>query len=189
MRPTSRKGRLREQMEQRLREAAEGGVRTIVVRAGDFYGGGRGSWLDLVIARDLGRGRITYPGPLDVVHEWAYLPDLAAAIVRLAERRATLSTFATFGFPGHAVTGRELAAAIASAMGRGYTVKRMRWWLVRTVGQLVAMGRELAEIEYLWRMPHRISGEKLSSVIGDIPHTPFDQAVAAALRTLGHDVT
>jgi nucleoside-diphosphate-sugar epimerase len=187
MRPTTRKGRLREQMEQRLREAAERGVRSIVLRAGDFYGGGRGAWLDLVIARD--RGRIIYPGPLDVVHAWAYLPDLAACMVRLAERRATLSTFAAFGFPGHAVTGRELAAAIAAAMRRGYTVERMRWWLVRTVGQLLAMGRELAEIEYLWRVPHRICGDKLRAAIGDIPQTPFDRAVAAALRTLGHEAS
>ena len=66
MRPSSRKGQLRVAIEDRMTEAAERGVRIIIVRAGDFYGGGRGSWFDLVLAKEIGRGRLTYPGPLDV---------------------------------------------------------------------------------------------------------------------------
>jgi len=49
MRPSSRKGQLRVAIEDRLMEAAERGVRTIILRAGDFYGGGPGSWFDLVL--------------------------------------------------------------------------------------------------------------------------------------------
>src|SRR5262249_37956546 len=79
MRPSSRKGQLRVAIEERMAEAAERGVRIIILRAGDFYGLGRGSWLDLVLAKEIGRGRLTYPGPFDVMHEWAYLPDVAAA--------------------------------------------------------------------------------------------------------------
>jgi nucleoside-diphosphate-sugar epimerase len=186
MRPTSRKGRIREAMELRMREAADRGMRTVILRSGDVFGGGRGSWFDLVIAKDVERGRMTYPGPLDVVHEWAYLPDLAAAMVRLADRRATLGAFETFGFAGHVITGRELVDVIARAARLDVRVKRMRWWMVKTVGQIFAMGRELAEIEYLWRVPHRISGEKLKSLIGELPHTPLDQAIAASLRKLGY---
>ena len=184
MRPTSHKGRIRETMELRVREAADRGMHAIVLRAGDGFGAGRGSWFDLVVAKDARRGRVTYPGPLDIVHEWAYLPDFAAALVRLAECRGALGVFETFGFPGHSVTGREMAAAIAEAVQRKVEVTRMGWWMVRTAGRLFAMGRELAEIEYLWRVPHRISAEKLKSVIGELPHTPLDRAVAAALRAL-----
>jgi nucleoside-diphosphate-sugar epimerase len=184
MRPTSHKGRLRVLMEQRLREATERGMRAIVLRAGDYFGHGRGSWLDLVIAREVGRGRVTYPGPLDVVHEWAYLPDLARTLVRLAERRSELPAYASFGFAGHAVTGTELAAAMAAAMQRRLKVKRMSWWLLRTVGRLSPMGRELAEIEYLWHVPHRIAGAGLEAAIGPVPHTPLNLAVATALRRM-----
>src|SRR5215472_15428719 len=48
MRPSSRKGQLRVAIEDRMAEAAERGVRIIILRSGDFYGLGRGSWLDLV---------------------------------------------------------------------------------------------------------------------------------------------
>jgi nucleoside-diphosphate-sugar epimerase len=186
MRPTSRKGRLRVEIEQRMREASERGVRTIILRAGDFYGGVRGSWFDLVLTRDLGRRRIIYPGPVDVVHPWAYVPDVAATMVRLAEVRATLPAFASFGFPGHAVTGAEMGGAIAAALRERFQVKRMEWWLIKTFGRLSALGRELAEIEYLWRTPHRISGETLATAIGEVPHTPFAEAVAASLRELAY---
>ena len=62
MRPTSRKGQLRVAIEERMAEAAERGARTIVLRAGDFFGGGRGAWLDLVIAKEIGRGRAHLSG-------------------------------------------------------------------------------------------------------------------------------
>jgi nucleoside-diphosphate-sugar epimerase len=183
---TTRKGRMRVEMEQRIREACERGMRAIILRAGDFFGGGRGSWFDLVIVKDLLRTRITYPGPLNVVHSWAYLPDFAATLVRLAAMRERFGAFETFGFPGHAVTGRELIAAIERVTGRKYNVRQMGWWMLKSFGRLLAIGRELAELEYLWRVPHRIDGAKLASVLGSVPNTPLDQAVAEALQGLGY---
>src|SRR5712691_7160510 len=184
MRPSSRKGQLRLAIEERMAEAAERGARVINLRAGDFFGGGRGAWLDLVIAKEIGSGRLTYPGPLELVHEWAYLPDLAAALVRLAAIRDKLARFETFGFAGHAVTGHEFTQAIARAAGRGLEVKRMTWWLVHALGPFLALPRELSEIAYLWHEPHRIAGDKLKAAIGEVPHTPLDVAVARALQDL-----
>jgi nucleoside-diphosphate-sugar epimerase len=184
MRPTARKGQLRVLIEDRMREASDRGMRTVILRAGDFFGSGRGSWFDLVITKDLAQGRVTYPGPFDLVHEWAYVPDVAAAMVRIAAVRDTLPTFATFGFPGHAITGRELGDAISGALKRDVELKRMTWWFVRTFGRILALGRELAEIAYLWEVPHRIAGEKLRAAIGEVPHTPLDQAIAHALDAL-----
>ncbi len=184
MQPTSRKGKLRNEVELRLREASDRGVRVSTLRAGDFFGRGRGSWFDLVVVKDLARNRITYPGPLDVVHEWTYLPDYIAALIRLAVLRDTLEPFATFGFPGHAVTGQQFVSAVARASGRALKVGHINWWMMRTIGSIWKMGRELSEIGYLWRVPHRIDGSKLASVIGEVPHTPLDVAVTRALREL-----
>lgn len=183
MRPTSRKGQLRVLIEDRMREASERGMRAIILRAGDFYGGGRGSWFDLVVAKELRQGRITYPGPLELVHEWAYLPDLAAAIVRIAAIRERFDKFETFGFPGHAVTGREFIDAVERALGRKLAVKIMGWWLVTTFGRIFPMGRELAEMAYLWKVPHHIDGTKLRGAI-EVPATPFKDAIAATLQQL-----
>jgi nucleoside-diphosphate-sugar epimerase len=188
MQPTTRKGRIRVEIEQRMQEAAERGVRTVILRAGDFFGSGRGAWFDLVIAKQLARNEVTYPGPLDAVHEWAYVPDLAAAMVRLAQVRERLGTFETFGFPGHAITGRTLVDAIAKAIGRDsrdLRVRQMQWWMIKALAPFFALPRELSELDYLWKVPHRISGEKLKATIGEVPHTPLETAVKRALRELG----
>ena len=185
MRPSSHKGQLRVAIEDRIAEAAERGVRTIIVRAGDFYGGGHGSWFDLVLAKEAGCGRITYPGPLDVAHEWAYLPDFASTLLRVAAIRETLPQFASFGFPGHAVTGHEFTAAIARAMRGKLEIKRMTWWLIHALRPVVPLCRELSEISYFWNDSHRIDSAKLEAAIGAIPRTPLDLAVARALQDIG----
>jgi len=188
MAPTTRKGDIRMEIEQRMQEASERGMRTIILRAGDFYGSSRGAWFDLVIAKQLARNEITYPGPLDVVHEWAYVPDLAAAMVRLAEARERLGRFETFGFPGHAVTGRALIDATAKAIGRDsrdLKVRNMQWWMIKALAPFFALPRELSELDYLWQDPHRISGDKLKATIGLVPHTPLETAIKRAVRELG----
>jgi nucleoside-diphosphate-sugar epimerase len=185
MRPTSQRGRIRVAIEDRLLEASEErGLRVIIVRAGDFFGGGPGSWLDLVIAKEIAGRKLTYPGPLDVSHEWAYLPNLAAALVRIANTRAQFNKFETLCFPGHAVTGREFTQAIAKVVQTRLQVKPMGWWLIKALAPFVPISRELAEIAYLWNEPHRINGDKLRAAIGDVPHTPLDAAVARAIQKL-----
>jgi nucleoside-diphosphate-sugar epimerase len=186
MQPTTRKGGMRVEIEQRIREATDRGMRAIILRAGDFYGGGRGSWFDLVICKEMARQRLTYPGPLDVVHAWAYLPDFADALIALAERRAEFAPFETFGFPGHALTGAELIAGIEALTGNKFNVRMMSWWMLKTFGRLLAIGRELSELEYLWRVPHRISGEKLRGALGELQETPLRKALAGTLRDLGY---
>ena len=157
-----------------------------MLRAGDFFGGGSsGSWFDRVITRYVEHGRLTYPGPLDVVHEWAYLPDLVAAMVPIVEARAQFDEFETFGFPGHAVTGADFTRAIMRALRRDLKVSGMPWWLLRRLGAIVPTFRELAEMSYLWDVPHRIDGRKLEAALGVVPHTPFETAISKSLDELG----
>jgi len=186
-RPTTRKGAIRVEAERRYREAADlYGVRTILLRAGDFFGGsGRGSWFDLVIAPKAAEGKVTYPGPLTVPHAWAYLPDLAATFERLARKRDEFGRFETFHFPGHTVSGDDLVAAVQGAVGRRVTVARMPWRMIRLGAPFVPMWREIAELAYLWHVPHRLEGGKLDCAIGDVPYTPFDRAVRDSLDALG----
>ena len=49
----------------------------------------------------------------------------------------------------------------------------------------VPIFRELTELAYLWNEPHRIDGQKLAAAIGEVPRTPFETAIAAALDDLG----
>jgi nucleoside-diphosphate-sugar epimerase len=185
--PSTRKGRIRVQMEGLFEKAArEDGIQTIILRAGDFFGGaGTGSWFDMVIAQKADKGVVTWPGPANLIHAWAYLPDLAATFVELAEKRLDIGRFETFHFPGHTLTGNEMAGAIAQASGRQQKVRGMPWWAIRAGGLVVPMWREIAEMNYLWQAPHRLVSERLEGVIGPVPHTPLNKAVAQALADIG----
>jgi len=191
--PTARKGRIRVEIEDAMRDAARSGLRVVIIRAGDFFGGpGRGSWFDLVVAKSLRQGKVVYPGRMNIVHAWAYLPDLARAFVLTAERRADLSVFETLHFPGHSPTGKELldsmerSARRVGLLGETTRLRRsgMPWAFLRVAGLLVPMFRELAEMRYLWYVPHRLSGERMGKLIGEPPRTPLDQAMDETLREL-----
>ena len=192
---TGFKGRLRRELERQLEQATrDGSLRAVVLRAGDFFGSGTGSWLDLAIAKDLPRGRVTWPGPLDVATPWAYLPDLARTFVRVAQRRGQLAPFECLHFAGHTVSARQWLQSFTgiadeqgwlAAQGGTLRVSRMNWTLLRLAGLAVPTLAALAAMRYLWRTPHRLDNTRLRALIGDEPHTPFDQAVRQALADLG----
>ncbi len=184
------KGRIRVQIEAEMRQRCTSGLRCVVLRAGDFFGGGRGAWLDQVVLASLARRKLVYPGPLDVPHAWAYLPDLARAFVAVASQRE-LPAFSELHFAGHTLTGAQLLAALeraAAALGivpaAGWRHGRMPWPLLRAGGLLVPMWRELAEMEYLWRVPHALDGAALQALVGPLPATPLDSALRHSLQQL-----
>ena len=190
--PTARKGRVRVEIEAMLREGARAGARCAVLRAGDFFGAGHGAWFDLIIAKSLPQAKVVYPGPLNLPHAWAYLPDLAHAFVLLAQARARMAPFEVCHFAGHSPTGAQLIAAFTAwarargivAAGAQLQTKTMPWGLIRLGGTIVPMWRELAEMRYLWDVPHRLGGERLRELGVEPTHTPLEAAVAQALDAL-----
>lgn len=187
--PLTRKGRIRVEMERRLQAAAADGVRTLIVRAGDFFGPHTGnSWFAQGLVKP---GRpvraIAYPGAPGVGHAWAYLPDLAEAMVRLAEREAALEPFARFHFAGHwDADGTAMVAAVSRAAGEpAPRVTRFPWWLVTLASPFVPLFREVREVRPLWQVPLRLDNRRLVGLLGAEPRTPLDAAVRATLAGLG----
>ena len=179
------KARIRIEAEARLAAAAAQGVDSVVIRAGDFFGGpGRGSWFDMALASRIGKGRFIYPGPTDLAHAWAYLPDLAQVFVRVAAQRAKLTGPHRFHFAGHTVTGAVLHAAAEQAVGHSLKLGSLPWWLIRMAAPLVPAWREIVVMRYLWQRPHALVDTALGKLIGDLPQTPLPHAVRAALAEL-----
>ncbi|MCV2368572.1 NAD-dependent epimerase/dehydratase family protein [Roseateles oligotrophus] len=177
------KAGLRIEMEARM--AAEPGLDSVVLRAGDFFGGpGRGTWFDLALISKLKSGRFIYPGPLDQTHAWAYLPDLAECFVRIAEKRAELKGHHRLHFAGHSVEGQVLHQAFAQAWGQPLKAGDLPWFLIRLGSPFVASWRAIAEMRYLWQKPHRLDDAELRRLIGEPPQTPLVPALRASLEAL-----
>jgi len=171
-------GRLRIEMEQSYRRS---GVRTIVLRAGDFIDTeASGNWLDKMILPKLGKGRLSYPGDLDAVHAWAYLPDLARAAVALAERRNDLAPFEDVGFAGYTLTARQMAGILSDIAGLDVSAQKMSWWPLHLTRPFWPMARCLIEMRYLWDLPHLLDGTRLNELCPGLPQTPVEEALRAA---------
>lgn len=197
-RADTRKGRIRIAMETRLEALAqENGLRSVVIRAGDFFGSGSGSWFDLALAKDIERGRIMLPHSRDTPTPWAYLPDLAGAFVRTADElcrsRGQWAPFEVFHFSGHVLRGSDWVRLLQDvAWERGWLapkralgVRYLPWPLLKFGGLILPAWREISEMRYLWQTPHRLSGDRLAGLIGPEPHTALPAAISAALDGLG----
>jgi len=171
-------------LEAALADAAKTrGVRSIVVRAGDFLGDA-GTWVDLAMGKGLARGKFTQMGPVDAPHAWAWLPDLAETFVRVAAARAQLAPHTVLHFAGHTLTGAQLQQAFEGALGRPLRATTFPWGLLRLATPFSPMLRALFEMRYLWQRPHQLEGGRLRALIGPEPHTPLDQMVRQCLAML-----
>jgi nucleoside-diphosphate-sugar epimerase len=198
--PLTRKGKIRAAMERRLRQASQDGVRSLIVRAGDFFGPAAGNnWFSQGLVRP---GKpvttISYPGSTGLGHAWAYLPDLAETMARLLDTESALEAFEMFHFAGHwDADGTQMVAAIRGAVthNRGAAtaphipVRRFPWPLVTLLSPFVTLFREMREMRYLWREPLQLSNTKLLRTLGSEVRTPLQEAVTntlVGLRCLNH---
>jgi nucleoside-diphosphate-sugar epimerase len=184
-RPDTRKGRIRVEMERRLRAAAEAGdASALVVRAGDFFGAGAGSsWFSQGLLTPGRRPRvIRRPGKPGVGHQWAYLPDVADTMLTLVERD-DLDRFATFHMEGHwDADGTQMTDAIVRVLGDPVVaVKPFPWWLLQIAAPFATTPRELMEMRYLWKRPVRLTNARLVAKLGSEPRTPLEEAVRRTL--------
>lgn len=184
--PATAKGRIRVEMERRLR-AASATTRVLIVRAGDFFGPAAGNcWFSALVRPGAPVSRITAPGRPGVGHQWAYLPDVAETIARLVDRSADLDPFAVFHMEGHYdADGTRMISAIRRHANPAATVTPLPWWLLRLASPLVPTFRELIEVRYLWTAPLHMGNRRLTAVLGCEPHTPLDVAVRTTLASLG----
>lgn len=189
--PTTRKGYIRCAIEAELAQRAKQGLNSVVLRAGDFFGGGKGVWMDIAIVKSLAQGKLVYPGPMDVAHAWAYLPDFAKAFVAIAESRRQPG-LERLHFAGYTLTGAQLLDTIetvASKLGirpkNGFKRGGMPWGIIRAGGLVVPLWREVAEMAYLWSVPHALDGRRLQQRVGSLPMTPVKTAICHTLIDLG----
>ncbi|MDI1435672.1 NAD(P)H-binding protein [Polyangium sorediatum] len=191
--PVTQKGAIRVEMERRLRAASASGVRSLIVRAGDYFGPRAGNnWFSQGLVQPGKPVRtIQDPGRRGIGHQWSYLPDVAKTMVELIEREEALPAFARYHMAGHwDEDGTRMVHAIrrvvaAEAGGAAPKVRAFPWWALGLAAPFVPLFRELKEMRYLWQQPIRMDNQRLRVVLGSEPHTPLEEAVRATLLGLG----
>lgn len=185
--PTSNKGAVRVDMEAMLRHAARSGVRSLIVRAGDFFGPDvPSSWFSQALAKGGHGARVIQDlGAPGIGHSWAFAPDLAETFMRLLDHEAQLARHDVFHFQGHWIeNGRGMAEAAQAVIGRHVPIRRFFWPSIFLAAPFVGFLRELIEMRWVWSEPVRLANARLEALIGPEPHTPLAVAVAASLAPL-----
>jgi nucleoside-diphosphate-sugar epimerase len=185
--PCSRKGEIRAEMERRLKEASRAGVRTLILRCGDFIGPHAGnSWFSQGLTKP---GKpvktLSYPGDYAVGHSWAYLPDVGETMARLLDREDELASFDAFNFGGYWLDGQGMLDAVRRVTDDPrIALRRFPWWLVNLAAPFNETLREMVKMRYLWKKPAKLVDEKLVAFLGGSPYTPIDDALRTTLTSM-----
>jgi len=186
--PTTRKGAIRKEMEQRIESACGPEMRGLIVRAGDFFGPQAGNnWLSQgMISPGKPVASIVYPGARGVGHGWAYLPDVGKTFARLLDRDADLPAFARFHMRGHwDADGTAIVGAIRRAANPAAKQTAFPWLVLPLLAPFNTTMREMIEMKGFWRQPLELDNRALVALLGAEPHTPLDTAMRETLAGLG----
>jgi nucleoside-diphosphate-sugar epimerase len=185
-RATTHKGKIRIALEQKMEAAAREGVRSVIVRLGDFFGPKAGNnWFSQGLVKpNLPVTSIVNPGAKRIGHAWCYLPDAGETFAQLMDREVELADFERFHFRGHwDEDGSQMIAAIRRAAGNeNIPVRPMPWWFFRLASPFNETLRELYATRPLWRTPIQLDNTRLVRFLGNEPHTPLQTAVETTLR-------
>ena len=174
-RPVSRKGAIRMRMEADYRAAANRGLRTIILRGGDFLAPGSGrSVMDILVLKHLAKGRVTAVGDPSARRAYAYLPDMARAGVALTELRDSLPAFADIPFAGDVFSIEDLTRSLERLSGRNLRIVPFPWLVMRLAAPVWELARELLEMRYLYNLPHALDPAPLRNLLPEFGQTPLD---------------
>jgi nucleoside-diphosphate-sugar epimerase len=176
----TRKGAIRQAMTEALFAAHRAGkLRVASARASDFFGPYDlvygGLWFQPALA---GR-RLNMLGRLDAPHTFSYVPDFGKSLAILGTREEGLGRAWHVPSPPP-VTQAELIALIGNAVG--YKVKGLAAsaLMVRLLGLVNPIVREMSEMLYEWNKPFVMDSSAFQRTFGMQP-TPLRAAVEATV--------
>jgi len=174
-------GRMRKEQEDLLLAAHGHGIETVVLRLPDLYGPGmEKSYLTAQFANAPQGARSTMIGPVDVRHEWAFIPDCAAVAVRVLDDPRAYGAFWNYGGAGE-ITQRQFSDKIYAACGHKPNYFIVNKPMLQLFGIFNGEMRRFAEMNYLMSDPVILNDERLKHLLGDLPKTSYDEGIRLTL--------
>jgi len=181
--PHTRKGRYRKEQEDIVLTAdLPDGLRTLVLRLPDFYGpNAENSLADQVFQGALKGKPAIWMGPVDLPHEFVFVPDVGPVVADLMERSDSFGQAWNFGGPG-TITGREFIGAVYAAAGRKPQFRSTSKWMLRLGGLFNPLLRELVEMHYLSTTPVILDDSKLARHLGTLHKTRYAEGIKETME-------
>ena len=158
--------------------AAKGEALVTALRAPDFYGPGVGnSFLGDTSIGKLAQGKpAVFIGSPDVLHDYAYVPDIARATTTLLA-----APDSAFGQAWHVPcaptrTTRDILKIAADTLGVKLRISAMPAWMLGASGMFSPVLRELIEMRFQWDRPYRVDSSKFAAAFWS-DATPFETGI------------
>ena len=167
------------------RAASDAGrVRMASLRASDFYGPSvPASHLGATGFARIAQGKpALLLAPPDTPHDFAYVPDIARAVVTLLD--APDDAYGeVWNMPcAPTRTPREILRLGAEALGVKLRITAVPLWLLSVLGLVSPMMREVADVSFTWDRPYIVDGSKFTRRFwSDV--TPFAVGAPATARS------
>ncbi|SMG25775.1 NAD-dependent epimerase/dehydratase family protein [Paraburkholderia susongensis] len=176
--PHTFKGRMRLEQE-KLVLAAHGraGLSTLVLRLPDFYGPciERSLLQGVFVGAATGK-RAQLLGPVDMPHEFIYLPDIAPVVEILTRTPEAYGRWWHLAGVG-TITQREVARKAYALAGREPKLMVAGKGMLRVLGLVNPLMRELVEMNYLMTEPLVLDDSALTKLIGPIVKTSYEEGI------------
>jgi len=163
--------------------AAAGEARVAALRAPDFYGPGVGlSFLGDTSIGKLAQGKpAVFVGSPGVLHDYAYVPDIARAVVSLLA-----APDSAFGQAWHMPcapirTTRNILRIAADTLDVKLRISAMPAWMLGPSAMFAPFLRELKEMRFQWDRPYQVDASRFKAAFwSDV--TPFETGVPETAR-------
>jgi nucleoside-diphosphate-sugar epimerase len=181
--PHTFKGRMRKAQEDLLLKAHnEGRIQATILRLPDFYGPNiERSFLDSLFKAAAHGGKADMIGPIDLPHEFIYVPDTGPVVLALAAKPEAYGKWWNLAGAG-VITQREIATKAFALAEREPKIRVAGKTALRIVGLFNPIMRELVEMHYLVTEPLLMDDSALHGLLGEIHKTPYDEGIQLTLE-------
>lgn len=183
--PHTFKGRMRKEQEDLVLASDDpAGLRTTVLRPPDFYGpGNTQSYVWSLFEAAVHGKTANVIGPVDALHEFVFVPDLARTLLELSEQEGAYGR--TWNLAGAGpITTREFAEKVFAATGRPPRFRAAGRLTLRLLGMFDPFLREVVEMHYLWKTPVLLDDRRIQQLIPGLKKTSYDDGIRQVLESM-----
>ncbi len=183
--PHTFKGKMRKKQEDLVLAAhQENGMKTTVLCPPDFYGGDSELSLVYRVFDAAIKGKTAdVIGPIDVPHEFVYVPDLADTLFKFSEKEEAYGKHWNLAGVG-LITIREFAEKVFAEEGQKPKLRVAGKLLLRLIGLFNPIMKEFVEMHYLMTEPLYVDDSRLCALLPDIHKTSYDDGIKLTLQAM-----
>jgi nucleoside-diphosphate-sugar epimerase len=183
--PLAFKGKMRKEQEDLVLAADQrDGMRTTILRPPDFYGpDAELSYTRSIFDAAIKGGTANVIGPVDTLHEFIFVPDLAETLVAISEKTEAYGQAWNVAGPG-LITTRQFADLVFAAVHQKPRIRAAGKFVLRIMGLFNPFMLEALEMHYLWTTPVKLDDSRLRKLLPNLKKTPYADGIETTIKAM-----